>query len=152
MLPSRKTLIKRSESRRLFKSDNARLSRKSLMICSTSRPKARISEGCNLSRTCAHARMRAQARIHVHARTHAHVRACVHTRARVRICAHTRAHARMGARMGARTQTLCENDATAHYGPQFPRLKQGLSALTAVTVAYSYQKCTRCCILVASGF
>jgi hypothetical protein len=52
--PSRTTFIKCSESRRSFKSENVRLNRKHLIICSMSRLDARIYAECNLSRTRAH--------------------------------------------------------------------------------------------------
>jgi hypothetical protein len=57
-----RSLLECNESRRSFKSDNVRLSRKILMICNMSHPKERIYKECNLSRTRACARARARTR------------------------------------------------------------------------------------------
>jgi hypothetical protein len=60
----------------------------------------------------------------------------------VRARVSTRAHACTG----ARTQT-----ATQRYGPRFPRLKQGLSELTAVTVVLPLVVLVALVVLVGSS-
>jgi Holliday junction resolvase RusA-like endonuclease len=56
-----------------------------------------------------------------------------HVRARADELTRPHAPARARARTRVRTQTLYENAALQRYGPRFPRLKQGLAELTAIT-------------------
>jgi hypothetical protein len=106
-----RSLLECSESRRACKSDNVRLSRQTLIICSVSRPKVRSAHACARAsarvHVCGHAHVCAHARVHGRTRVHAHDRTRVHTHTR------TRAH--------SRTRALTHTPARKHY-EKMPRL------------------------------